>query len=67
MPFVDGNKRTAMAAADAVPAIFNGFRLDRRTTEDLYPVRDDASPSGEIDETGAAAFFRDHIEPIERP
>jgi death on curing protein len=62
--FVDGNKRTAIVAAGTF-LIVNGYRL----------VADDARiytftmgvAAGEIDEDGAAAFFRDHIEPLDQP
>jgi death on curing protein len=59
--FVDGNKRTAIVAAGAF-LIINGYRL---TADDgkLYLFVMGVA-AGEIDEAGAAAFFRDHIEPI---
>lgn len=55
-PFVDGNKRTAIVAAGAF-LIVNGFRL---VTDDgaVYAFVL-AVAAGEIDETGAAMFFRD--------
>lgn len=58
--FVDGNKRTAIVAAATFLAI-NGYRL---TADDgtLYAFTI-ALAAGEIDEVGAAAFFRDHTEP----
>jgi len=59
--FVDGNKRTAIVAAGAF-LIVNGFRL---TVDDgtlfIFVM---GIAAGEIDEDGAAAFFRDHIEAI---
>ncbi len=60
--FVDGNKRTAIVAAGAV-LIINGYRL---TADDgtLYLFVMGVA-AGEIDEAGAAAFFRDHIESVE--
>jgi death-on-curing protein len=61
-PFVDGNKRTGLAAADTF-LYFNGFSLEAEE-EDLIQLVTMVA-SGEIDEDGAAAFFRDHIEPIE--
>lgn len=61
-PFVDGNKRTGLAAADLF-LYFNGFSLEAEQ-EDLIQLVTLVA-SGEIDEDGAAAFFRDHIEPIE--
>lgn len=60
-PFIDGNKRTGFAAADLF-LYFNGFSLEV-TSEDVIQLVLMVA-SGEIDETGAAAFFRDHIEPI---
>ncbi|TPM32596.1 type II toxin-antitoxin system death-on-curing family toxin [Mesorhizobium sp. B2-3-5] len=55
--FVDGNKRTAIVAAGAF-LIVNGYVL---TANDgtLYEFVM-AVAAGEIDEAGAAAFFRDH-------
>ena len=61
-PFVDGNKRTGLAAADLF-LYFNGFSLEAEQ-EDLIQLVTMVAAS-EIDEDGAAAFFRDHIEPIE--
>ncbi|MET0940769.1 MAG: type II toxin-antitoxin system death-on-curing family toxin [Mesorhizobium sp.] len=59
--FVDGNKRTAIVAAGAF-LIINGFRL---TADDgtLYTFTMGVA-AGEIDEDGAAAFFRDHTEAV---
>jgi death-on-curing protein len=59
--FFDGNKRTAIVAAGAF-LIVNGFRL---TADDgtLYTFTMQVA-AGEIDEAGAAAFFRDHTEAI---
>jgi death-on-curing protein len=62
-PFVDGNKRTGLAAADLF-LYFNGFSLEAEREDLIQFVTMVAA--GEIDETGAAAFFRDHIEPIEK-
>ena len=62
-PFVDGNKRTALAAADLF-LYFNGFSMeadDDDLTQLVLMVAAD-----EVDEDGAAAFFRDHIEPVVR-
>jgi death-on-curing protein len=58
--FVDGNKRTALVAAGAF-LMLNGYQL----TADQGMVYEFvmAVASGEIDEDGAAAFFRDHIVP----
>lgn len=61
-PFVDGNKRTALAAADTF-LYFNGLELQAEEEELIQFVLMVAA--GEIDEDGAAAFFRDHTEPIE--
>jgi len=60
-PFVDGNKRTGLAAADLF-LYFNVFSLEAEQ-EDLIQLLTMVAAS-EIDEDGAAAFFRDHIEPI---
>lgn len=58
-PFVDGNKRTAIVTAMLFLAL-NGRRM---TADDghLY-VFTMSLAAGEIDEAGAAAFFRDHSE-----
>lgn len=61
--FVDGNKRTAIVAAGAF-LILNGYMLTANQGMVYEFVVGVAA--GEIDETGAAAFFRDHIEPIEK-
>jgi death-on-curing protein len=55
--FADGNKRTAIVAA-ATFLILNGYDL---TANDgtLYAFTMGVA-AGEIDEDGAAAFFRDH-------
>jgi death-on-curing protein len=57
-PFVDGNKRTAFAAADLF-LYFNGFSVEAEQTDIIQLVMIVAA--GEIDEAGAAAFFRDHV------
>jgi len=61
--FVDGNKRTAIVAA-ATFLLLNGHEL---TADDgtLYTFTMGVA-AGEIDEEGAAAFFRDHTVAIER-
>ena len=56
-PFVDGNKRTAFAAADLF-LYYNGLSIEAEPEEIITLVLNVAA--GEIDETGAAAFFRDH-------
>ncbi|QPA29075.1 type II toxin-antitoxin system death-on-curing family toxin [Brucella anthropi] len=61
-PFVDGNKRTGLAAADLF-LYFNSFSLEAGQ-EDIIQLVLMVSTS-EIDETGAAAFFRDHTVAIE--
>ncbi|WP_183429473.1 type II toxin-antitoxin system death-on-curing family toxin [Mesorhizobium sp. RMAD-H1] len=55
--FVDGNKRTAIVAAGTF-LLLNGYRM---TADDgtIYAFTM-ALAAGEIDEAGAAAFFRDH-------
>jgi death-on-curing protein len=59
--FVDGNKRTAIVAAGAF-LLLNGNQLtaDQGTVYEFVM----GVAAGDIDEDGAAAFFRDHIEPI---
>jgi death-on-curing protein len=61
-PFVDGNKRTGLAAADLF-LYFNGFSL-AAVQEDIIQLVLMVSKS-EIDEAGAAAFFRDHTVAID--
>lgn len=56
-PFVDGNKRTAFAAADLF-LYFNGLSVEAEQQDVIQLVMMVAA--GEIDEIGAAAFFRDH-------
>ncbi|MER9420027.1 type II toxin-antitoxin system death-on-curing family toxin [Mesorhizobium sp. M0306] len=57
-PFVDGNKRTAFAAADLF-LYFNGLSIEAEQADIIQLVMMVAA--GEIDEAGAAAFFRDHV------
>jgi death-on-curing protein len=61
-PFVDGNKRTAFAAAD-LSLYFNGLSVEAEQQDIIQFVMMVAA--GEIDEIGAAAFFHDHIVPVE--
>lgn len=61
-PFVDGNKRTALAAADLFLAD-NGWNLEADPDDLTQMVMMVAA--GEIDEEGAEAFFRDFSERIE--
>ena len=61
-PFVDGNKRTGLAAADLF-LYFNGFSLEA-VQEDIIQLVLMVSTS-EIDEAGAAAFLRDHTVAID--
>ena len=58
--FVDGNKRVAIVAAVTF-LLLNGYEL---TADDgtLYAFTMGVA-AGEIDEEGAAAFFRDHTRP----
>lgn len=56
-PFVDGNKRTGLAAADTF-LYFNGLSLEAEQEDVIQFVLMVAA--GEIEEAGAAAFFRDH-------
>lgn len=60
--FVDGNKRSAIVAAGTF-LLINGYRL---TADDgtLYEFTMGVA-AGEIDEAGAAAFFRDHTGPVD--
>lgn len=58
-PFTDGNKRTAIVTAMLFLAL-NGHRMTADNGQ-VY-VFTMALASGEIDEAGAAAFFRDHAE-----
>jgi len=60
-PFVDGNKRTAIVTAMLFLAL-NGWRMTADNGQ-VY-VFTMALAAGEIDEEGAAAFFRDHAEPL---
>lgn len=60
-PFVDGNKRTALAAADLF-MVFNSWSLEA-DNDDLFQFVLMVA-AGEIDGAGAAAFFRDHADPI---
>ena len=60
-PFVDGNKRTALAAADTF-LYFNGLELVAEDEDLIQFVLMVAA--GEIDEDGASAFFRDHTTPL---
>ena len=59
--FVDGNKRTAIVAAGTF-LVINGHMLnaDQGT---LYEFVIGVA-AGEVDEAGAAAFFRDFTEPL---
>ena len=60
-PFVDGNKRTALAAADTF-LIDNGWSLEADPDDLTQFVLMVAA--GEIDEAGAAAYFRDNAETV---
>lgn len=60
--FVDGNKRIAIVSA-GVFLMSNGHMLETDDAK-LYTFVL-AVAAGEIDEEGAAAFFRDHIVPME--
>jgi death on curing protein len=55
-PFIDGNKRTGYLAADVFLAL-NGWSVEAEQEEIISFVLGVAS--GEIDETGAAMFFKD--------
>jgi death-on-curing protein len=56
-PFVDGNKRTGLAAADTF-LYFNGLDMEAEN-EDLIQFITLVA-AGKIEEEGVAAFFRDH-------
>ncbi len=60
-PFVDGNKRTGLAAADTF-LYFNGLDMEAEN-EDLIQVVTLVA-AGKIDEEGVAAFFSDHTRSI---
>lgn len=60
-PFVDGNKRTGFAAADLF-LYFNGLSIEAEQEDIIQFVLMVAA--SEIDEAGAADFFRDHTEPV---
>jgi death-on-curing protein len=62
-PFVDGNKRTALAAADVFLAD-NGWSLEA-DKDDLYQLVLLVA-AGNVDEEGATAFFKENsIEIVE--
>lgn len=61
-PFVDGNKRTGLGAADLF-LYFNGFSLEAEQTDLIQFVLMVAA--SEIDEAGAADFLRDHVQPLD--
>lgn len=61
-PFVDGNKRTAFAAADLF-LYFNGLSIEAEQQDIIQFVLMVAA--GEINEAGAADFLRDHSVSIE--
>jgi death-on-curing protein len=56
-PFIDGNKRTAFLAADVFLAL-NGWSVEASQEEIIAFVLGVAA--SEIDEQGAAGFFRDY-------
>ncbi|PWJ85367.1 death-on-curing protein [Pseudaminobacter salicylatoxidans] len=60
-PFVDGNKRTGFAAADLF-LYFNGLSIEAEQEDIIQFVL--MVTASEIDEAGAADFFRDHTEPV---
>ena len=60
-PFVDGNKRTGLAAADTF-LFFNGLGLQAEDEELIQLVL--LVAAGNIDEQGAATFLRDHTTPV---
>jgi len=60
--FVDGDKRTAIVTAMLFLAL-NGYRMTADNGR-VYMFTM-ALAAGEVDEAGAAAFFRDHAVPVE--
>ncbi len=63
-PFHDGNKRTAFMAAYTFLGL-NGWQVTATEAEATLATLGLAD--GSIDETGFAAFLRDHCEPIPKP
>jgi death on curing protein len=61
-PFSDGNKRTAFVAA-YVFLLIHGWRIEATQGEIIEFVLGVAA--GEIDETGATMFFKDHCISVE--
>nr|WP_255663372.1 type II toxin-antitoxin system death-on-curing family toxin [Nitratireductor sp. B36] len=61
-PFVDGNKRTGLAAADLF-LFFNGLSMEAEQEDVIQLVL--LVAAGEIDEEGASRFFRDHTVPLD--
>ena len=61
-PFVDGNKRSALATADLF-LYLNGWSLEADFNDLIQFVLMVAA--GQIDEVGATAFFRDHTIPTD--
>lgn len=57
-PFVDGNKRTALAAAE-VFLLLNGRHLGA-TNQQAYEVTQGIA-TGELDKDQVTAFFKDHV------
>ena len=62
-PFSDGNMRTAFVAAYVFLRL-HGYRAEATQGEIIAFVL--AVAAGEIDETGAAMFFRDYCVTVER-
>ena len=60
-PFIDGNKRTAWVAADLF-LYFNGYSVEADPHDVIAFVLSVAA--GDIDEAGAAMFFRDFADAI---
>jgi death-on-curing protein len=61
-PFIDGNKRTGYIAADVFLSL-NGWSVEASQEEVVALVL--AVAAGEIDETGAAMFFKDFCVAVE--
>lgn len=60
-PFVDGNKRTAIVVAVTF-LIVNGYELN--ADDGMLYTFTMSLAAGEVDEDGAAAFFRDHARAV---
>lgn len=62
-PFIDGNKRTGFAAADIFLALHN---LSVEAPQEDVVAFVLGVAAGDINEEGAARFFRDHVTAMEQ-